>query len=214
MLRTTQSNSPHKRRCSSRPKRRTPGCRRSSGDGQRRATSARPEPQTAEEDLLRAEYEARQQFSAAQLAADEAAEAAEQQQREAAEAEATRIAAVNQMMAQASAPSRDPAQLASANAMLSDFSRTGAETLPQDGEESEATPEPEYESAFQPFAQRDLADTASLLRELSSLGFEDDPAPSAPRPAPAQGPGTSTPPRPAPTSAAAQQKKKRGLFGR
>ena len=44
------------------------------------------------------------------------------------------MAAVNQMMVQASAPSRDPAQLASANAMLSDFSRTGAETLPQDGE--------------------------------------------------------------------------------
>ena len=84
------------------------------------------------------------------------------------------------MMAQASAPSRDPAQLASASAMLSDFSRTGSDTLPQhDGEEAPAeTPEPEYESAFQPFAQRDLADTASLLRELSSLGFEDEPAPS------------------------------------
>jgi len=71
------------------------------------------------------------------------------------------------MMVQASAPSRDPAQLASANAMLADFSRTGSDTLPNDGEEAAAeTPEPEYESAFQPFAQRDLADTASLLREL------------------------------------------------
>jgi hypothetical protein len=118
------------------------------------------------------------------------------------------------MMVQASAPSRDPAQLASANAMLSDFSRTGSDTLSQDGEEAAAeTPEPEYESAFQPFAQRDLADTASLLRELSSLGFEDDPAPSSPRPSAGQGPGTATPPRPTAASAA-QQKKKRGLFGR
>jgi hypothetical protein len=175
---------------------------------------AAPEPQLTDEDRLRAEYEARQQFSAAQRAADEAAEAAEQQKREAAEAEATRIAAVNQMMAQASAPSRDPAQLASANAMLSDFSRTGSDTLPQDGDDTTAAPEPEYESAFQPFAQRDLADTASLLRELSSLGFEDDPAPSAPRPTPGQGPGAATPPRPVPANAAAQQKKKRGLFGR
>ncbi|HEY5455516.1 MAG TPA: hypothetical protein VIJ96_08595 [Acidothermaceae bacterium] len=167
-----------------------------------------------DEEQLRAEYEARQQFSAAQRAADDAAEAAEQQQREAAEAEATRIAAVNQMMAQASAPSHDPAQLASANAMLSDFSRTGSETLPQDGEEaSDEAPEPDYESAFQPFAQRDLADTASLLRELSSLGFEDEPAPSTPRPAPSQPPSTPTQPRPTAASAA-QQKKKRGLFGR
>ena len=124
------------------------------------------------------------------------------------------MAAVNQMMVQASAPSRDPAQLASASAMLSDFSRTGSDTLPQDGEEAAAeAPEPEYESAFQPFAQRDLADTASLLRELSSLGFEDEPPPSTPRPSASQGPGTATPPRPTPASAA-QQKKKRGLFGR
>jgi hypothetical protein len=117
-------------------------------------------------------------------------------------------------MAQASAPSRDPAQLASASAMLSDLSRTGSDTLPQDGsEESVETPEPEYESAFQPFAQRDLADTASLLRELSSLGFEDEPAPSNPRPSASPGPGTATPPRPTAASTA-QQKKKRGLFGR
>jgi hypothetical protein len=98
--------------------------------------------------------------------------------------------------------------------MLADFSRTGSDTLPNDGEEAAAeTPEPEYESAFQPFAQRDLADTASLLRELSSLGFEDDPAPSNPRPGAGQGPVAATPPRQTAANAA-QQKKKRGLFGR
>jgi hypothetical protein len=106
--------------------------------------------------------------------------------------------------------------------MLSDFSRTGATALPADEsatEPSVALPEaePDYESAFQPFAQRDLADTASLLRELSSLGFEDEPpAPSSPSPSGASagghGAGPNTP-RPS-TTTSAQQKKKRGLFGR
>jgi hypothetical protein len=54
--------------------------------------------------------------------------------------------------------------------------------------------------------QRDLTDTASLLRELSSLGFDDD---STSRPS-----GTwSAPSSPRPVTAA-PPKKKRGLFGR
>ncbi len=55
---------------------------------------------------------------------------------------------------------------------------------------------------------RDQADTAMLLRELSSLGFGiDDPGPSAPSaPAPARH-------APAP-SAVADKKKRKGLFGR
>jgi hypothetical protein len=97
--------------------------------------------------------------------------------------------------------------------MLSEFSRTGATTIDESADaDADAEPEPDYESAFQPLAQRDLADTASLLRELSSLGFEDEPpTPSGPRPG-GPTPG-ATPPRPTP-SAASQQKKKRGLFGR
>ena len=51
-----------------------------------------------------------------------------------------------------------------------------------------------------------MADTAALLRELSSLGIDDD-APSAGPPAPR---GPMRPPTPAP---AASKKKKRGLFG-
>jgi hypothetical protein len=48
-------------------------------------------------------------------------------------------------------------------------------------------------------------DMASLFRELSSLGKEDEPAaPPPPRPAP----------RPAGGAPAAAQKKKKGLFGR
>jgi hypothetical protein len=90
--------------------------------------------------------------------------------------------------------------------MLSEFSRTGATTLgdkPETTDRSaQAKPEPtEY------VAQRDLADTASLLRELSSLGFEDEPPiPSGPRPNPGTG---QTAPRPV-----AATRKRRGLFGR
>jgi hypothetical protein len=63
--------------------------------------------------------------------------------------------------------------------------------------------EPEPVDEPQPYAayQNDT-DTASLLRELSSLGLDDDPPPPPTRPAPT--------PRPV----AAPPKKKKGLFGR
>jgi hypothetical protein len=53
---------------------------------------------------------------------------------------------------------------------------------------------------------RDMADTAALLRELSSLGLEDEPA--APTP-----PAPRAPARPPAPSASPAKKKKRGLFG-
>ena len=180
---------------------------------QQAARIAADELARTEEERDNAAREARAQFAAAQAAAEEAAAlAAEDEARKAAElAESERIEAVNQMMAHASAPTADPRHFASANAMLSEFSRNGATTLESTDEEPAAEQAPEYEPMPAPVAQRDLADTASLLRELSSLGFEDEPpAPAGPRP------GASTPgpnaPRPVTTSAA--QKKKRGLFGR
>ncbi len=109
--------------------------------------------------------------------------------------------------AQASAPQVDPHQLASASAMLSEFSRTGATTLQQEDDEQPPPDEVQEPEQPQPLVQRDLTDTASLLRELSSLGFEDE-GPSGPPPA---APRAGSPqPRPVTTSA----KKKRGLFGR
>ena len=94
--------------------------------------------------------------------------------------------------------------------MLSEFSRTSSTTLATADQDVDQPTRMEPESDPQPVAQRDLADTASLLRELSSLGFEDEPAPpSGPRPAQGGGPAT---PRPPTTSAA--PRKKRGLFGR
>jgi hypothetical protein len=47
-------------------------------------------------------------------------------------------------------------------------------------------------------------DTASLLRELSSLGLDDDPPPPPP----------SRPARPTPPRPVTAPKKKKGLFGR
>ena len=64
----------------------------------------------------------------------------------------------------------------------------------------------EVSAGPEPMVARDHADTAMLLRELSSLGFSDDddrPAPPAPRPP------TSRPP-----SASSKDKKRKGLFGR
>ena len=60
---------------------------------------------------------------------------------------------------------------------------------------------PAAEAARPAWASHDN-DTASLMRELSSLGLEDEPAPPAPAP------------RPQPVSRAPAPKKRKGLFGR
>ena len=75
---------------------------------------------------------------------------------------------------------------------------------PEVEEPAEEVREP---AAVGAMAMSEYTDTAALLRELSSLGVEDDgPAPNAP---------PSAPPRPRPAAAAsADKKKKRGLFGR
>jgi hypothetical protein len=91
--------------------------------------------------------------------------------------------------------------------MLAEFSRTGATTLTQEEADAEAAKQDEEEATDdalpEPIVQRDLTDTASLLRELSSLGFDDEP-PSPP----------IRPPASAPRPVTTAPKKKRGLFGR
>lgn len=57
--------------------------------------------------------------------------------------------------------------------------------------------------AFEPEGVDTDTDTAALLRELSSLGLDDDPAPEE-----------SAPTRRRPTATTAAQKKRKGLFGR
>jgi hypothetical protein len=94
-----------------------------------------------------------------------------------------------------------------AAALLAELATSAEEPAP--APEPEPEPEP---AALEPVAasiggsSRDMADTAALLRELSSLGLDDDP-PSAPPPAPRM------PPRTPAAAPAAQKKKKRGLFG-
>jgi hypothetical protein len=65
------------------------------------------------------------------------------------------------------------------------------------------TAQEQEEEAPQPYIARDT-DTAALLRELSSLGLDDEPSPVAP--------ASPRPPRPAP--AGAGPRKKKGLFSR
>jgi hypothetical protein len=167
------------------------------------------EAERLESERLAAERaEAQRILAAEQLMAAQAAEQAAAEQA-AADAAAARAAA-EQAAAEESArlAAVDPGHLASASAMLAEFSRTGATTLTQEEAEAElAQDEDDYtdDALPQPIVQRDLTDTASLLRELSSLGFEDEPSNPPPvRPAPSA---------PRPVSASAP-KKKRGLFGR
>jgi hypothetical protein len=61
-----------------------------------------------------------------------------------------------------------------------------------------------------PMVERDMADTAMLLRELSSLGFATDDDRSAAAPPPSR----ASPPRQAPKAIVDPKKKKKGLFGR
>ena len=64
----------------------------------------------------------------------------------------------------------------------------------------------EVEEILEPAYKEPDTDMASLFRELSSLGMDDEPAPAPARPAP-------NPARP-PAAAPAASKKKKGLFGR
>jgi hypothetical protein len=75
-------------------------------------------------------------------------------------------------------------------------------TDPQAGAEPFTDDRSQDDEPFRPFAAPDT-DTAALLRELSSLGLDDDPPPPPVRP---------TPPRPISTLPSA--KKRKGLFGR
>jgi hypothetical protein len=99
-----------------------------------------------------------------------------------------------------------------ASSLLTELNREAPAKAPAPAPEPEpvaaavAEPEPEArDDGPAPMVARDHADTAMLLRELSSLGFgaDDD---SAPRP--------PTAPAPRPTQPVDPKKKRKGLFGR
>ncbi len=180
------------------------------------------EAERAEAELAAIEEAAiRRETEQAEAAAD-----LETEQVHAERAEAGRLTALEHMMAaqaafgsssepMTSTDADDPSRMASATAMLAEFSRSGATNLlPSEDAHSELDDDSDLDNDLdnfepdnhlpRPFVQRDLTDTASLLRELSSLGFEDEPTSSGgPRPGPS-----------APRPISAPSKKKRGLFGR
>jgi hypothetical protein len=180
----------------------------------------------AEADRLAAELaaeEERQRIEAERLAAELAAEEERQRieaERLAAEAEAERLAAEEAAeaerlaaLAEAEEAARREDEAAAAAALLAEFAASEAAALADD---DVVTPMPEDDvveaEVLEPVAagthwaepDHDGADTAALLRELSSLGGEEPREATPPAP----------PARPRPTAAPEKkQKKKIGLFG-
>jgi hypothetical protein len=164
------------------------------------------------------------QAEADRIAAEQAAQLAE------AQAEAERIAAEEaERVAKAEAAARRKAEkaaaaeaakrddeAASASALLAEFAASSAPAEPESA--ADVDQEPEYDLAPEEHAEAEVrepvtvgggwsdadTDTASLLRELSSLGGDDDDhAPSGP----------AIPSRPRPNAPDKKVKKKIGLFG-
>ncbi len=135
---------------------------------------------------------------AAAQAAQEACAAEEQAERERAEAraaEASEDAALAMLAEQR-------ARASSAFAELSATAATSTAVLEPDVSEP-VDAEPDEDAAVTPYRPADT-DMASLFRELSSLGMDDEPAPAPLR-------ATPTPRSPV---AGTPAKKKKGLFGR
>jgi hypothetical protein len=180
--------------------------RQEHAEADRLAAEAAEQIAAAEAARIAAEQAAAEQAAAEQQAAARAA--AEQQA-------AARAAAEQQAAARAAVPQPSPprddnagASASHASSLLTQLNREAPARPPQPAPAPEpvaaaAEPEPEPEDAGpEPMVARDHADTAMLLRELSSLGFgaDDESAPhlTAARPAQPVDP----------------KKKRKGLFGR
>ena len=153
------------------------------------------------EERARVEEELRQ-AAAEQAAAEEAAHAATAAEGEAAKLSAEQAAAEAEHEEQV----RANAQRASASDAFAELSASAAsahdvQVLEVDAPADE--PEDQVEEAPLPTYGSADTDMASLFRELSSLGMDDEPPPAPARPA-------ASPPR----APAAPVKKKKGLFGR
>ena len=143
---------------------------------------------------------AAQEQEVGRLATEEAARLVEEEEaaRVAAEHEAARVAAAEETARAAAAEeaARVAAELAAADALL---------------DLQQFTPPPMPPAPPAPAAAPVMTDTASLMRELSSLGFDDEPAPT---PAPSR-PNTSVGASARQSAAQADKgKKRKGLFGR
>jgi hypothetical protein len=190
--------------------------------------AARLEAERLEAERLAAEEAARleaERVEAERLAAEEAARIASEQEaaRVAAEQEAARLDAeraeaeaeawAEYWAREAQAHEAKSEHGAAASALLAELhadpveAEAPAEDVVEEAPEEEPSPvrEPATVGA-RASSMNEMADTAALLRELSSLGVDDEPTPP---PAPRH-PGPARTPARAP---AAEKKKKRGLFG-
>jgi hypothetical protein len=179
--------------------------------------AARAEAEREAAERVAAEEAAR--VEAERLAA-EAAEAARVAAEEAARQEADRLAAEEAAEAEDTAaepePQPEPVNAFEVTALLRDLNDIPAAETPDPADTVEtieeyvpegrpltpADPEPAYANG----SRAGLSETAALLRELTSLGLDDEPSPPAPASAPSA-------PRQAP-AAKEQPKKRKGLFGR
>jgi hypothetical protein len=151
---------------------------------------------------------------AAQLSAEQAEiERAAVAQAEAEQLEAQEAAELALELAAAldDVPAQDDHSAAHAASMLTELNReapvAAAPAAPEPDEEPAAPVEAApVDTGPAPMVARDHADTAMLLRELSSLGFGMDDSPPA-TPAPSSRPPSSAPP-------VDPKKKRKGLFGR
>jgi hypothetical protein len=185
------------------------------------AEADRVAAEQAAEESARAEFErlAAEQAEADRLAAEQAAE-------EAARAEAERLVAEGDEAAVAEAePEQRPVDAATVASLLRDFNDSPAdaptdtvetieEYIPDDPADDEgapssptgADPAPAYANG----SRSGLSETAALLRELTSLGLDDEPSPqAAPAHNAAKAAATAKPAQPS-----KDPKKRKGLFGR
>jgi hypothetical protein len=165
----------------------------------------------AEEEAERVEAE---RVAAERVAADEAARAAAEEvarlaAEEAERQEAERVEAEEAARVEAEEEPVDTFEVAS---MLRDLSATDTvetieEYVPDDAPPSFTAPDPE--PAFSNGSRAGLSETAALLRELTSLGLDDEPSQPAPPARNAANAAASA--KAAPKE---QPKKRKGLFGR
>jgi len=171
---------------------------------------ARADAELAEEAARAAAEE--QARADAELAEEAARAAAEEQARAEAEAEAAEATerAELQALADLEHDLANPARTVASAEVFAEFSAALASITEPEATTLVADPEPELEPEPERGPVRsELADTAALLRELSSLGLEDAPPPPPVRPS---SPGH---PRPSAQPSAADKKtKKRGFFSR
>jgi hypothetical protein len=182
-----------------------------------RLEAERVEAERAEAERLEAERVEAERV-AAELAAEEAAEAERLAGEQAAADETERLEAE---------PVAEPANVSAFDvaSLLRDLNDTAPEPTPDPAPEEpidtvetieEYVPEDrptgaDPAPAFANGSRAGLSETAALLRELTSLGLDDEPEPTAPAARMAN--AAATPPKPA-TPAKEQPKKRKGLFGR